>query len=86
VHIAEELGRKIEIVKEKDEIPADYQPEPGDVLKRAGDGALFRIVAFTLDKKGIELRGVILPLEMYVITDQLRQSFVALVSRDTKKL
>jgi hypothetical protein len=86
VNIAKELGEKVLIVQEKNEIPADYQPRPGDVLKRAGDGALFRIVAFTLDKKGIELRGVVLPLEIYVITDQLRQSFVALVSRDTKKL
>jgi hypothetical protein len=81
VHIAEELGRKIEIVKEKDEIPADYQPEPGDVLKRAGDGALFRIVRFTSDKKGIELRGVVLPLEMYVPKDQVRGSFTAVLSR-----
>lgn len=86
VNIAKELGGKVVIVQETNELPADYVPRPGDVLKRAGDGALFRIVAFTLDKKGIELRGVILPLEMYVITDQLRQSFVALVSRDTKKL
>jgi len=86
VNIVKELGGKVLIVQETNEIPADYVPRPGDVLKRAGDGALFRIVAFTLDKKGIELRGVILPLEMYVITDQLRQSFVALVSRDTKKL
>lgn len=86
VNIAKELGGKVVIVQETNELPADYVPRPGDVLKRAGDGALFRIVAFTLDKKGIELRGVILPLEIYVITDQLRQSFVALVSRDTKKL
>jgi hypothetical protein len=81
VHIAEELGKKIEIVKEKDEIPADYQPEPGDVLKRAGDGALFRIVRFTSDKKGIELRGVVLPLEMYVPKDKVRESFTAVVSK-----
>ena len=82
VHIAEELGDKVPIVKERDEIPVDYEPKPGDVLKRSGDGALFRIVAFTTDKKGIELRGVILPLEFYVPKDQLRQSFTALVSRN----
>ena len=85
VNIAKELGDKVEIVKEKNELPVDYRPQPGDVLKRAGDGALFRIVTFTLDKKGIELRGVDLPLEMYVVTDQLRQSFVELVSRQAKK-
>ena len=85
VNIAKELGDKVEIVKEKNELPVDYRPQPGDVLKRAGDGALFRIVTFTLDKKGIELRGVDLPLEMYVLVEQVRQSFVELVSRQAKK-
>jgi len=51
------------------------------VLKRVGDGALFRIVAFTGDGKGVELRGVDLPLEVYVPRDQIRQSFTALASR-----
>ena len=82
VHIAEELGDKVQIVKEKDEIPVDYVPKPGDVLKRAGDGERFRVVAYTADKKGVELRGVILPLEMYVPKDQLRQNFTAVVSRN----
>jgi hypothetical protein len=82
VHIAREMGDKVRILKEADEIPADYAPQPGDVVKRAGDGALFRIVGFTSDKKGIELRGVVLPLEVYVPRDQLRQSFTALVSRN----
>ena len=81
VHIAEELAEKVPIVKDKDELPADYDPRQGDVLKRVGDGALFRIVAFTYDGKGVELRGVDLPLEVYVPKDQMRQSFTALVSR-----
>ena len=81
VHIAEELGEKVPVVKDKDELPADYEPRPGDVLKRVGDGALFRIVAFTGDGKGVELRGVDLPLEVYVPRDQIRQSFTALASR-----
>src|SRR6185295_8706895 len=46
VHIVEELAEKVPIVKDKDELPADYEPRPGDVLKRVGDGALFRVVAF----------------------------------------
>ena len=85
VHIAAELGKKVPIVKEKDELPADYEPKPGDVLKRAGDGALFRIVAFTADKKGVELRGVVEPLEMYVLRDKVRQKFTALVSRPASR-
>jgi len=81
VHIAEELGEKVPVVKDKDELPADYEPRPGDVLKRVGDGALFRIVAFTGDGKGVELRGIDLPLEVYIPRDQIRQSFTALASR-----
>jgi len=81
VHIAEELADKVPVVKDKDELPADYEPQPGDVLKRVGDGALFRVVAFTGDGKGVELRGVDLPLEVYVPRDQIRQNFTALASR-----
>lgn len=82
VRIADELGRKVKIVTEKNELPVDYQPEIGDVLRRAGDGARFRIVAFTVDKKGIELRGIDLPLEMYVTMDKVRAKFTVLVSRE----
>ena len=82
VRIAGELLEKVPVVKDKDELPADYQPRPGDVLKRVGDGALFRIIAFTGDDKGVELRGVDLPLEVYVPRDQIRQHFTGLASRD----
>ncbi|MBW8879107.1 MAG: hypothetical protein JF614_29550 [Acidobacteria bacterium] len=81
VHIAEELGEKVQLVKDADALPADYVPEIGDVLKRVGDGALFRIVAFTSDKKGIELQGIDLPLEVYIPKDQVRQQFTFLVSK-----
>ena len=36
VRIAEELTKKVRVVKEKDEIPVDYEPRRGDVLKRSG--------------------------------------------------
>jgi hypothetical protein len=81
VRIVEEIGGKVQLVKDSDELPADYVPTPGDVLKRVGDGALFRIIAFTADKQGIELQGVDLPLEVYIPKDQVRQQFTALVSR-----
>jgi hypothetical protein len=81
VQIARELGDKVPVVKEKDDLPANYDPQPGDVLKRAGDGAHFRVVAFTADNKGVELRGVVVPLEIYIPRDHLRQYFTALVSR-----
>ncbi|HKI01581.1 MAG TPA: hypothetical protein VKK31_06345 [Thermoanaerobaculia bacterium] len=82
VRIAGELAEKVPVIKDKDELPADYEPRPGDVLQRVGDGALFRIIAFTGDNTGVELRGVDLPLEVYVPRDQIRQQFTALASRD----
>jgi hypothetical protein len=81
VRIAEELTKKVPLVKERDEIPVDYEPRPGDVLKRSGDGSRFRIMAFTADNKGIELEGIDQPLELYIAKDQLRKKFIALVSR-----
>ncbi|MFY9822881.1 MAG: hypothetical protein WAM82_15985 [Thermoanaerobaculia bacterium] len=81
VRIAEELGEKVQVVKDADDLPADYVPELGDVLKRVGDGERFRIVAFTSDKKGIELQGVDIPLEVYIPKDKVRQLFTSLVSK-----
>jgi hypothetical protein len=81
VHIAEELAGKVEVVKETEELPAGYEARLGDVLRRIGDGALFRIVAFTSDGKGIELEGVDLPLDVYAPKDQIPKLFTALVSR-----
>ena len=82
VRIAQELVEKVPITKDKDELPAGYDPRAGDVLKRVGDGALFRVVAFTGDGKGVELQGVDLPLEVFVPRDQIRNNFTELVSRD----
>jgi hypothetical protein len=84
VRIVKELEEKVQILREaegKQELPVDYEPRPGDVLKRLGDGALFRIVAFTGDSKGVELQGIDLPLQMFVPKDQMRQNFTAVVSR-----
>jgi hypothetical protein len=80
--IAQELEKKVKIVKDKDELPADYDPRPGDVLKRIGDGLRFRIVAFTGDDKGIELEGIDQPLEIYIAKGEVRKKFTTLVSRE----
>lgn len=82
VRIAQELVEKVPITKDKDALPAGYDPRPGDVVKRVGDGALFRVIAFTADGKGVELQGVDLPLQVYVPRDQIRNNFTELVSRD----
>jgi hypothetical protein len=81
VQITQELVEKVSVTKEKDELPTDYEPQIGDLLKRAGDGALFRIIAFTGDSKGVELQGVELPLEMYMPKEEVRNQFTVLVSR-----
>jgi hypothetical protein len=82
VSIAQELVEKVPITKDKDALPAGYDPRPGDVVKRVGDGALFRVIAFTGDGKGVELQGVDLPLQVFVPRDQIRNNFTELVSRD----
>jgi len=81
VHIADELGGKVQLVNDEDSLPADYVPELGDVLKRVEDGQRFRIVAYTSYKKGIELQGVDVPLEVYIPKDQVMQQFTSLVSK-----
>ena len=81
VQITRELVEKVAVTKEKDELPSDYEPHIGDLLKRAGDGALFRIIAFTGDSKGVELQGVELPLEMYMPKEEVRNQVTVLVSR-----
>lgn len=84
VRIVRELEEKVLTLREaesKEELPVGYEPRPGDVLKRVGDGARFRIVAFTGDGKGVELEGIDVPLQMFVLKEQMRQSFMAVVSR-----
>ncbi len=48
-------------------------------MKRT-DGQLFRIVGFTADGKGVELQGIVQPVELYVLREQLRREFVTLVA------
>jgi hypothetical protein len=81
VRIAKELEKKVPIVTESDDLPANYEPRPGDVLRRTGDGFRFRVVSFTSDGKGIELEGIDQPFEIYVPKDQIRKKFTALLSR-----
>jgi hypothetical protein len=82
VRIAQELEKKVPVVKERDDLPAGYEPRRGDVLKHVGDGNRFRIMGFTSDGKGIELEGIDQPIELYVPRDQIRKKFTELLSRD----
>ena len=63
MRIAQELEKKVTIAKETDDLPADYEPRTGDVLKHAGDGNRYRVVSFTSDGKGVELEGSDQPIE-----------------------
>jgi hypothetical protein len=82
VRIARELEKKVPVVKERDDLPAGYEPHRGDVLKHVGDGNRFRITGFTSDNKGIELEGIDQPIELYIPKDQVRKKFTELLSRD----
>jgi hypothetical protein len=85
LRIVEELKTKVKDVKrEADKLPVDYDPRPGDVLKRI-DGELYRIITFTMDKRGVELEGVRTPITMFVLRDRIRREFVELVSRSGKR-
>jgi hypothetical protein len=85
-----ELSRVVSVAKELGEVaegergiglPRDYEPSPGDVLRRKEDDARFRVVAFTIDGKGVELEGLDVPLTLYLPPDALGEVFVEVVSR-----
>ena len=78
--IAEDLGGKVAVLRDAEELPEHYEPRLGDLLKRV-DGSHYRIVNFTSDHKGVELDGVDQPLHLIVLNEQMRLEFVALVSR-----
>jgi len=79
--IAEELGRKVAVLGDAEQLPQHYEPRLGDVLKRT-DGMRFRVVNFTSDRKGVELDGLEEPLHLLVLKEQMHLEFVALVSRE----
>lgn len=78
LRVVEDAAAEIREPVGRESLPAGYRPRPGDVLKRT-DGQLFEIHDFTADKRGLELWGVNEPLVLYVVLDELRREFVALV-------
>ena len=77
VRIADELAK---VAIPIDSLPIGYEPRPGDVLRRV-DGIVFEVVRRTSDGKGVELRGKVQPLVIFVRPEDLRAEFDALVSR-----
>jgi len=80
VGIADELAAMAVAAGPASEIPAGYQPRVGDRLARA-DGTEFDVMGFTADGHGVELRGRIDPLTIYLPRTDLPRHFVRLVAR-----
>jgi hypothetical protein len=80
VAIAQELGEVAEGARGFG-LPPGYVPRRGDILERS-DGARFRVLQETADGKGVELQGMKLPLTLYLPAGELREVFVAVISRE----
>ena len=78
--IAREMGEKVAALEGSEQLPDDYEPKEWDVLKRI-DGSRYRVVGFTVDGQGVELLGLDQPITLYARKDQLRNEFVAVLSR-----
>jgi hypothetical protein len=77
-NVLSDLREEVEKSVASAEIPPSYKPQPGDRLERA-DGAIFEVVGYTDDGKGVELSGIDLPLTLFVEKDKLAVVFVRLV-------
>lgn len=80
LRVAEDLAAEVQDLQGTEQLPPDYEPKPGDVLKRV-DGQLYEVVAFTSDTRGVELRGVDQPLTLFILRVELRREFVALLPK-----
>jgi hypothetical protein len=84
VRMAEELAQRALESPMAGGLPADYAPRAGDLLVRV-DEIEFDVVGWTSDGRGIEMRGKVQPLSMYLTSDELRRQFVRIVRRGPAK-
>ncbi len=75
--IAENLSERAEPLMRRG-LPMDYQPRHGDLLRRR-DGAVFRFVGVTTDKKAWMMEEVGQPTTNYYPVEDIDTLFVALV-------
>ncbi|MGE0639184.1 MAG: hypothetical protein AB7G12_09115 [Thermoanaerobaculia bacterium] len=74
LRLVDELAGIVSERAETSTLPADYTPRRGDVLLRR-DGVAFEVVGFTVVGEGVELRGVVDPLTIYIAKSDLRSLF-----------
>lgn len=81
IHIADELAAGARPVEpESERLPEGYEPRFGDVL-RDSEGTLYMVLRLTADRRGVELRGVEQPLNIYVALEAIHESFVSIEKR-----
>ncbi len=76
IQVAEDLADYTRPPAVAERVPADYRPQRGDVLVMA-DGERYRVLALTVDKRGVELEGIDSPLRIFVALDELANSFAS---------
>lgn len=84
LRLADELAQRALASPVAGGLPADYLPRYGDLLLRVDD-IEFEVVGRTADGQGIEVRGKVQPLSMYLTIDELRQQFVRILRRGPEK-
>ncbi len=80
LRIAEELAQRALASPASGGLPANYEPRTGDLLLRV-DEVEFEVMGRTVDGRGIELRGKVQPLTLYLSLDDLRRQFVRILYR-----
>ncbi len=80
LRIAEELAQRALESPMAGGLPAGYVPRAGDLLLRV-DEIEFEVVGRTADGRGIEVRGKVQPLSMFLTIDELHRQFVRIVRR-----
>ncbi|MCP4659150.1 MAG: hypothetical protein GY856_27385 [bacterium] len=81
IHIAEELAEYTRPPEGVERLPTDYEPRVGDIL-RTVEGKRFKVIRYTVDERGIELRGLEEPLSIFVALTEIGEAFVALEPSD----
>ncbi len=76
IQVAEDLADFTRPLAVADRVPTDYRPSRGDVLVTT-EGKRYRVVALTIDGRGVELEGIDTPLRIFVSLDELSNAFAS---------